>query len=422
MNPLNRFRIIVLATFIALIAGCTSGKLEPDFCSANIECGPGACVLGECVTQAADCRSLGTFVDISTQSFDGIEQMEEIHMTIDNSGAVHYCYSGFSANGYVSRYGRQTGISTFDEVDIRVANGEPASCGAISLSSTGVPYVISRIQPSFVYYEDGKWFRRTFDALQGDDGKGAVASEQTIIHLTPDALGGMYASMSLGINVSRQPLYIAYINDGVVTEILNGWQENGESDLTGYAPQMISISKDGASYFVTDNQSHSMRWQNFDGGVFSQTEGFYATVARGVQGVFAVAYLDRNFTLQVAELTSGFTGIASVGQVDLGANLNGRIPFTIALDRSNDAHLLVEDVTQGYGVLSYYKVNSQGQVSDAQLVANDVVPELPGMQQYAIGTDICGRPTIAFAEYEVESDDITGTSSIKPVLRIREGY
>ncbi|MBN2344082.1 MAG: hypothetical protein JXX29_03305 [Deltaproteobacteria bacterium] len=420
-NFLNACLVAILSAAM-FVLGCDGDKSEAGECKGNVDCGLGACVLGECVVEPAECQTLGTFVDGSVHPFSAVDYLEEVHVLVDDEGAAHYCYSGYKDNVLETRYGKQTSFDEFEEINLKVPGEEQVKCGAIALSSEGVPYVLSRSLPAFVYYENGQWYRRQLDSLQEREGKGAVASSQTVIHLSPDTDGGMFVSMSLGFDLGSQPIYIAHILNGTVEELVNGWVEEGTGTVLGYAPQVIGDSVEDARYLAADDNSYNMQWMNLDGTGAVIKEGFYPKLAQGTQGYKAVAYVDRNWFLKVDSLSTGFTDVATVDQIDLSIDLDGQIPWDVAQDVRGRTHLIYENTNQGYGRLSYRRVNATGVVSDVLMVSDALVQGLPGMQRYALNTDVCGRPTVALIEYESEVNDITGESTDYPVLKIREGY
>jgi len=141
------------------------------------------------------------------------------------------------------------------------------------------------------------------------------------------------------------------------------------------------------------------------------TEGLHPRIAAGPDGSMVALYLDHNYRLHLDSVEGdAFEELALLGEVEIDESGDGQVPWALAVDDLDVAHLLIEDEAQGNAALTYRTVKSDGTVGDAMVLTTDLA-DLPGMQRYAVGTDICGRATVVTAQSSAD-----GT-----VLRIREG-
>ena len=140
----------------------------------------------------------------------------------------------------VSYYIKQTTWDTFEEIEIRVAGEESISCGGITVTPQGVPYLLSRDPPAVVYYgEDDTWVAVELQGLTSDEARGALRGRNTVIHLTPDRRDGIFLGLSLGFELGSQPLFLAKIADGKLNVLQNGWSDDNAYKAVGHAPQFL---------------------------------------------------------------------------------------------------------------------------------------------------------------------------------------
>ncbi|MDJ0765365.1 MAG: hypothetical protein QNJ97_20460 [Myxococcota bacterium] len=158
--------------------------------------------------------------------------------------------------------------------------------------------------------------------------------------------------------------------------------------------------------------------------ITTQGEGGYPRVAPGPNNRAFVLYTDRNLELYLDEIANDqFHPKARVGKVGLPQSASGRVPWDLAVDAAGGAHLLIEDATHGPGVLTYQRVDPMGVVTPPQIAVDTLVATLPGMQTYAIRSDICERATIAAVVHppQTENEQIEDLSGKEvPVIAILE--
>lgn len=376
---------------------------EKGSCHANVDCGGmDACVAGTCVSVPADCENVGAIADIWSGPLPGGEgaTVTEAHATVDPTGAVHLCWYGMAGDGaQVAMYAKQTAWNGFSTSEIAAADGVPLRCGAITASSDGVPYVLVRSPASVAYLQSGSWAVVPLTGLEGVEAQGAVAGDRAVISLSPATDGGVYLAMSLGFELESQGAYVAYIAGPEIEVLVNGWSEAGAHTVVGHAPQVISLA-DGTPRAVMDYfGSFDVLFTDQYLGALAAAEGVFARAAATPSGAVRVIYLDHNFNLNVASLDSGeFEPLADLGAVETDEAGNGQVPWEIAVDAAGGSHLLVEDQAQGSDALEYRKVATDGAISTTAILTSSLAGDLPGMQRYALATDLCGRATIATVE------------------------
>ena len=228
----------------------------------------------------------------------------------------------------------------------------------------------------------------------------------------------MYLCLSLGFELGAQPLYLAHVNRSSLKVMLNGWADGGESENTGHAPQILV--RDGEVEVVI-GQLVGFNILLADGGLdfMSVAGGIYPRAAMGSDGTKLVIYMDRNGSLHLNEIVEGsLRDRALVGKVAIKTSSEGQLPWDMAIDGAGTAHLLVEDDTQGPDALLYQTVDATDHVSAPVFVTSELVSDLPGMQHYALETDLCHRPTVV-AITQSNNQEQTGASML-PVLKILE--
>ncbi len=406
--------LLVLGLSLLLSCSYTQGDDNGASCRANADCtGASACVDGTCTDDEAKCASIGAFADITEKTFDG--QIDEMHVAVDPGGAVHYCYLG--SNGVF--YGRQTDANAFEEKEL-VADGKQVRCGAVTVGSDGRGIVFSRAPGAVLFEEDSGWKAIELEGLELSEAGAALINEMTLIALTPDDNGGVYVALSLGFELQSQPVYIAHATREGIDVLVNGWSEDGAYSATGHAPQVVNI--DGPEEWGTPlvlmgelTGQFNVELTNASLSTIDQLEGWLPRAAVGPDGVGYALYLDRQYTLRLAridadlESASVFEALAILGELDFD-EATGQIPWDLAVDETGAAHVLYEDVTQGQGAVLYLRVNPDGSQTAPILIAADLA-DLPGMQRYALATDICGRATVAAVE--------SGGAGLK--LKVMEG-
>jgi len=364
----------------------------------------------------SDCEAIGAFADIVEVAPKNADVVYEMHTFIDEGGAVHYCYYGELEEQIVSRYGYQTNWNTFVEEPLVTTEGEVARCGALVVTSDDSTVVMSRSPGAMLFRQGaGAWASVEFDGLKGIEAQGALSGNRTLILLVPDDAGGVYVGMSLGYEIEAQPVYLAHADPSGLDVLANGWSESGEYSVTGHAPQVVAPIGGGDVAVVLG------RVQLFDVvladealDVTDQTEGLYPRVAVGADGVPQVLYVDHNFELHLDLLQGGaFETYALLGAVGLNQNSEGQLPWDMDVDGYGTTHVLFEDYGQGPRALLYRSVDASAEISAPTVITSDLDDEMPGMQRYAMSSDICGRATITMLE--------VGEDPALPRLRVVEG-
>ncbi|MFO8074426.1 MAG: hypothetical protein R6V85_21400 [Polyangia bacterium] len=398
------------------ITACVDKPEGP--CHANVDC-PGleACVLGECVADPAKCERSGAVADISTLIPLHTAEIYEMHVHVADDGAVHYCYYGEDIGGAaIAYYGRQTGWDSVVEERLETPSGSPARCGALAITSSGVVAVLSR-SPAAVLFRSpaGGFSGPELDGLLSNEALGALASDRTVISLRADELGGVLVGLSLGYQLESQPVYLARATPGAIDVLINGWSESGAATHTGHAPQVWEgASASGISAVLGKVLSFEVVLADRNLSEIDAVEGLHPRVALDASGAARVVHLDHNYGLWIDEIEDGaFVERAFVGEVGLDESGDGQLPWSLAIDSDGRDHLLYEDPTQGAGALVYRVVGAQGEVGDPMIVSSSLAGDLPGMQLYAHGIDICGRATLAVVEDD-EQEQATG-------IRVLEG-
>ena len=404
---------VILAAMVFLSAACSDDK--DGHCLANVDCsGVTACVHGKCISDTGKCDTIGAFQDVYEGAFLPKESLQEIHAKVDSGGAVHLCYYGMAGDAPAGFYAKQTSSDEFTHIPL--GSSGATRCGAIAVSSTGTPWVVSRNPPSLMMLTDnGGWGTITLDGLQGIEAKGAVAGDRALISLTPDDQGGMYVSMSLGYQLESQPVYLAHALIGELEVLVNGWSESGDHTDIGHAPQVLGVGPQltmimgnvlGFDIVLADEAMIQS----------DATEGLYPRAAVGADGTTMAAYLDHNYRLRVDVIEDGlFEEHTVLGVVGIDESSDGQVPWELDVDAYGTGHLLIEDKAQGSNALVYRSVNILAEATEPVLLTTEMVGDLPGMQRYALGTDICGRATVVTIE---EHPTETG---VETAVKIVEG-
>jgi hypothetical protein len=410
-------RLVASCFVLLLLAACAEEESGP--CGANVDCpGVAACVAGACVSDPAGCESVGALADVWSGPLPGAEAATvfEAHVAVDSNGAAHVCWSGQdSAGAPVSSYARQTSWNTFEVSPLAPADGTQLRCGAIAVDDVGTPFVLSRSPAAVAALGTSGWVAVPLSGLEGPEAAGAIGGSNPVIALTPDETGGVYVAISLGLLASDQAVYLAHLSGTGLEVLLNGWSESGAHASVGHAPQVV-LAADGALRVLRGDLGASvieLSDANFN--LLDVTDGYLARSAAAPDGPeIRAAYFDKNFVLRVADITtSEFTPLGDLGPMLLDDSGEGLIPWEIAVDSAATAHLLIEDLSQGDDALVYRTVDAVGAAREPVIVTTSLDGDLPGMQRYALATDLCGRATIAYVEKNTE----TGA----PALVIREG-
>jgi len=395
--------------------GCSKDQL--DLCRANVDCsGTEACVQGECIYDPNDCEVVGAFGKVTQIMPQNAKNIIEIHTVIDETGAVHYCYFGQSETGdHVAYWGRQTAWNTFVETAIIDEKGRSGDCGALVISSEGQPFILARNLHAVLFKTgQGAWSAAALEGLSGAEAKGALSSARVVISMSSDESGGVYLGMSLGFELYNQAVYLAHVTQGSLKLILNGWQESKEHTAVGYAPQWLPAVKDtdSPSLLIGYPKSNTISFADADLISLMSVEGLYHRLVVGAGGEAFVLYLGNNFQLRLDRVKNDeLEAFASLGAVQMSQSADGQIPWAAAVDVNGATHLLIEDQSMGGQALLFKEVSKEGKTTEGRLVSDSLETELPGMQRYALGTDLCGRATIVI----VESDQKTGGVSLRQI-------
>ncbi|MCP4606997.1 MAG: hypothetical protein GY847_41875 [Proteobacteria bacterium] len=413
-NGVRGISLLVLSLFVL---SCDSGT--GNSCVANVDCGEGfACVAGSCIDDTSKCESIGAFVDIFEASPKNADNINEMHVTVDNGGAVHYCYFGSGENGTGSYYGRQTAWDTFVEELIETEDTEVFWCGGLAVTDDGVPYILSRSPSAIVFKNDGDWEEIEIHELSSSTASGALKGDDTVVSMIPDHEGGIYLSMSLGFETSSQPVFLARVNDTGMQVLKNGWDDDGQYTAVGHAPQFVTRST-GAELVMGRIIDFDVLLADADLNITTEIDGGYARAASGPDDSMYVLFIDHNQQLYLNTIENGtFIDFAELGYVGFPTLPAGRLPWNMGIDSNGDAHLLIQDATQGEDVLTYRKVNGTD-VSEPRIVAENMAVDLAGEQTFAIATDICDRSTAVVITMQ-EPDDLDFSGEVLPVIRIIE--
>ncbi len=410
-----------LFVLVLLLLSCASSPSNDNIdCHAAVDCAEiSACVDGACIDDASQCSSLGVFVDIFEARPQNADKVDELHVTLDDTGAVHYCYHGTKNNQPVSYYGYQTAWNAFSEQQLKIGEWDAVRCGALTVTPEGVPYFLLR-EPAGVVYpdENGAFVFVELRDLTGLEPSGALKGSRTLISLTPDDEGGVYLALSLGFELGSQPIYLARVKpDGSLQTLVNGWSDSGEYSATGHAPQFV-LTGAGAEMIMGRLLSFKVLKADTNLEITAEQEGAYPRAAIDPSGDPFVAYMDHNKYLHLDRIVGNeFQPFTRVGKVEIPENDEGQIPWELTFDSEGKAHLLIEDATQGAGKLTYRTVDTGGNVSAQEILTESLTAGLPGMQRYTIGTDLCGRPIVA-AISDIATD--AGVPDL-PAIAVMEG-
>ncbi|MCP4605906.1 MAG: hypothetical protein GY847_36240 [Proteobacteria bacterium] len=397
---------------VLVLISCS--KENGDSCLANVDCGAGsACVEGRCIDDAADCIAIGAFAEVAEVSPEHADQVHEIHVAVDSAGALRYCYYGQSVDRPVSYYGRQVSAEGFEEIAIMV-DGNPASCGAITVDADGGAIVFSRDPSAILFEEEGTWTAVSLEGLQLSEAKAALVNDKTLISLTSDKKDGVYISLSLGFEIRNQPVYLAHATRDGIEILLNGWSDHGVYTATGHAPQIIDLdgTEDLEGPLVLLGElggGFSVQLTTSSLSVAAEVEGGLPRAAIGPDGRGYALYIDRQYALRLDAISAkqGFANtfeeLAVLGEIGFDES-DGQLPWDMSVDQDGAAHVLYEDKTQGNGVVLYRRVNADGTMTEPLVVETELVTNLPGMQRYALSADICGRATVVTMEKDTSAD------------------
>jgi hypothetical protein len=420
-------RAITLGLVLFGLLSCTEAGDDGD-CFYNVDCGgKTACVQGVCVAKFTECKMLGAFQPVVTQSFNGVNRLEEGHIVIDDYSAVHYCYTGFSNNGNILNYGRQTSSSSFTEIPISHVSYPQLHCSALAIALDGTPFILDKQNALILYRFGGVWRVFTLREIETSLERADLSGNDTVIHMTPDSTGGVYVGISMGYTHTEQKLYLAHVTTAGFELLKNGLRNS--DILSGHAPQFApqtSATSNAAQsvlstpYYVSDDLKRSVVSLNDPQiGPIQSVEGGYPRVDLDEAGYLNILYVDTNYFLRVARMQNGLLqDKGTVGQIDFDSP-DAQIPWVFDVRPTGTAHVLFEDNTQGYNTLSYRKV-SQTDVSELQIITTTLSSELKGSQKYAISTDICRRATVAVFEEEISENQETGTMQSRTVLTVKE--
>ncbi len=384
----------------SVLFSCSDANKDDDVeCHANVDCaGTSACVDSVCIDDPAECSNMGVFVDVFETQPQNADKVDELHVTLDETGAAHYCYHGTQNNKPVSYYGYQTAWNTFVEESLKIGEWDAVRCGALTVTPEGVPFFLLR-EPAGVVYRvaEGAWAYVELRDLTGLEPSGALKGSRTLISLTPDKEGGVYLGLSLGFELGSQPIYLAHVKqDGSLQTLVNGWSDNGEYSATGHAPQFV-MSQTGAEMIMGRLLSFKVLKADTNLEITAEQEGAYPRATVDSNGNPFVAYMDHNKYLHLDRVVGdGFQPFARIGKVEIPENGDGQIPWDVAFDVEDTAHFLIEDGSQGRGTLVYRSVDFEGHVSSSEIIGDELSDHLSGMQLYAIVLDICNRATVSY--------------------------
>jgi hypothetical protein len=407
------------ATLFFAACGDDVNEQENKGCKANVDClGTAACVYGECISDVADCQSVGAFTEVTKAVPQNADSVTEMHVTVDTNGAVHYCYSGQKDAKQVAYYGRQIDSETIVEEEVTVED-EIVQCGGLIVTDEGVPYLFLRSPPAFIFRRGDKhWETVWLDGLDYDGARAALRSKSTVISLNQDETGVIYLGLSLGYQLGFQPLFLADLKSGVLYVLANGWSEKEEHTITGHAPQILS-QNDGVQVVLGQIVGFQILLADRNMNTTAAIDGAYPRAVTGNDGTSRVTYIDQNSNLHLDLIENAeFKELAVIGRIDLSRSDEGQLPWEMAIDAIDTAHLLIEDHSQETTGLIYRKVDAQGNVSEPVLLSEQLDKELKGMQRFGLHTDVCGRPTAAMVESKSDKDE-QKLSSL-PLIKIVE--
>ncbi len=404
---------------LTALTACT-GPEETGGCAADVDCGAGqTCVLEACISDAGDCEVIGAFAEVSAMPLEG-EVIHEAHVVWDGAGAAHYCYLA-TVNGVLQgRYGVQVSADQFEEEELLVAE-RSIRCGAIAVSTQGVPFVFSRTEPALVYRTAEGWVEIIYDSLRGDEAIDAVHAEEASIRLTPDVDGGMYAALALGYDLLSQPIHIAHFDGTALEVIIDGWSGGNGFLVASHAPQVLEARSrlTGApspGILIGDLLRESIGYFDLDGGHVDSLSGGYHVGALDRDGVLWVAYLDGNYHLNVNRLSDdGFVRVSDLGAVTLKQEQKGQAPWEFAVDDRGIAHVAWVELTGGTATLLYATASED--LPAARILTTDLRDDLPGSGRWAVRTDLCGRAEVAVFVNETELD----AAQTRTVLKVFKG-
>jgi hypothetical protein len=385
--------ILVLALIVTLPYGCQD---SPE-CHANVDCGAAsACVDNVCIEDKGNCETAGGFLTVAELEPQNADEIEKMHVVLDDDHALHYCYHGKKDNGQVSFYGRQVDFETVEEEPISL-DGKVIECGGIGVSKRGTVFLFSKNTTGALYKKNDAWEHVDLAGLTSLEARGAVYSQHTVASFSADRSGGVFLSLSIGYAVDYQPLYIAKINEnGVLEVIVNSWSETGEPTVTGYAPVLVPRENNEITIVYYDKAFSEVVFTDSD---FTRKIFFHGdypgTAARSLDEIHVVA-LDQNHNMQLYEYNrDGLTNIGVLGKMDF---YRGQLPWKIFVDSVGQTHLLFEDKNEGINTLSYNYLNKSGIAGFEQVVSNNVFGGSSGTQRYDLTSDICLRPQFAVVE------------------------
>jgi hypothetical protein len=188
----------------------------------------------------------------------------------------------------------------------------------------------------------------------------------------------------------------------------------------GYAPQVMMAGD--TPYIVVGRMFQSAIWlSDLDLEITADVEGSRPRAAEGKNGTSWVVYMNHNRNLVLGRISDG--GIEERDELATVAqdfSVNGRVPWDLAMDEGEVAHLVFEDSAQGRQGLVY---KTGGKTGQEQIITERLSRELHGNGLYDITADLCGRSTVAMIEdpkddAAEESPLLITYEEYRPVLRV----
>jgi hypothetical protein len=324
------------------------------------------------------------------------ETLSELHVAVGPGAAVHYCYAALENNEPVGFYGVQTSSGSVTEEPL-TAGGADVLCAAIAVDEADRRFVLSRDGSVLSSDASGSWTSVTLPGLESAEALGALQSDQTVATLTPDREGAVYVGLSLGFDLGAQPAYVAHINDGTATVLLNGWTEGAGNPIAGHAPQVLLTEE--PLIVMGDLKSYELVVADASSNVLDRLEGAMP-MALATKAGGRILYADRNGVLQVASWTGDelepFAVLRQVGRADTGAQL----PWSMAEVDGGGLDVLADVDEAGTRALVHWRVNGRDDVGQQEILSTKPWTEAKGGQRFAHRTDMCGRTTAVVIEHE----------------------
>ncbi|MBN2530471.1 MAG: hypothetical protein JXR76_29060 [Deltaproteobacteria bacterium] len=400
-----------MAAFFAVCVGCE----EDTGCACNMECDVAqACVLGKCIQQKSQCRLTGGINAVSHYQLTQIGSVQEAHVFTDNNGQTSFCYWGFTDGVLDSRFGHQFAANSFYEEELKLEDRQKIKCGAIHQTENGATYVLSREEPAVVWKNNGKWVRTSLPGLQGIEAKAAMLGPNTRISMTSGDGGIVYVALSLGSDLNNQGIYVAMLKNGVVTELMNGWAEDGNHALAGHGPQILffeSVTERAfAGIVYYDPQSFRIRILDSNFSPVSFQEGIFPIIDMTKSMPVSILFVDRNRFLRTGSIdAASFEISGELFAYDDEGSTNGQLPWTMKVDSGQSMHVAAFEPWNGANALVYFVIGDTGVLHARRILSNQYASFLPGGQLSSITTDLCLRATISFVSF---ADEIDASSNV----------